>query len=89
MWLSDKSVNRPVAVTVFALIPFIIGLYSLSQLVIDLFPEINFPIAVVITDYKGVAPQEIEQLLTKPLRSRFPLWKELPKSPPTVMRGVP
>ncbi|HHX51032.1 MAG TPA: efflux RND transporter permease subunit, partial [Clostridia bacterium] len=45
MKLTDFSVNRPVAIVMFILIAVILGFVSLSGLSIDLFPELNLPVA--------------------------------------------
>ena len=51
----------------FVLIVVLIGIISLTELPIDLFPEIEVPVAVVATNYSGTGPQEMENLITKPL----------------------
>jgi len=45
----------------------VIGLYSLTDLGIDMFPEIEFPFVSVMTLYPGAGPEEIETLITKPI----------------------
>jgi hydrophobic/amphiphilic exporter-1 (mainly G- bacteria), HAE1 family len=67
MTLTEKIVNRPV--TVFVVFVFIIGLglYVLSDIAIDLFPEIDPPMLVVFTNYSGAGPEEVEQRVTRPL----------------------
>ncbi|WP_277679782.1 efflux RND transporter permease subunit, partial [Gracilibacillus dipsosauri] len=44
-----------------------LGLISVRNLAIDLFPEIDLPVAVVATNYQDAAPQEVEQLVSEPL----------------------
>lgn len=65
--LSKLSVKRPVTITMIVLIIVILGGISLTKLPIDLFPEIEVPVAVVSTSYSGTGPQEIENLITKPI----------------------
>lgn len=67
MSLSSLSIKRPVTVTMMMLIVVLLGLVSLTDLSLDLYPEIEIPIAVVSTTYSGVGPQEIEELVTKPI----------------------
>lgn len=67
MNLSKLSVNRPVTIIMVVLIVLMIGAVSLQKLTIDLFPELNLPYAAVITDYPGAGPQEIENLVTRPI----------------------
>jgi HAE1 family hydrophobic/amphiphilic exporter-1 len=43
------------------------GLFGLSRLKIDLYPDVSFPVIAVITTYTGVAPAEMETLVTKPI----------------------
>jgi len=64
---ANFSVNRPVAVIMAVLVVMMIGTVSLSGLYVDLLPEMNFPMAIVLTSYQGSAPQEVENLISKPL----------------------
>jgi hydrophobic/amphiphilic exporter-1 (mainly G- bacteria), HAE1 family len=65
--LAEVSVKRPVTIIMVMLIIILLGTISLTRLPIDLFPKFELPIAVVVTEYKGVGPQEIEKLITNPI----------------------
>jgi len=65
MKLSDLSVNRPVTTIVIFLALIVLGIFSLSKLAIDLIPDISFPVIAVFTGHEGVAPQEVEENITK------------------------
>lgn len=67
MKLVDISVKRPIGVVMFMIALILIGAISLKNLVIDLYPKLDLPIAVVVTEYEGTAPQEIEKMITRPL----------------------
>jgi HAE1 family hydrophobic/amphiphilic exporter-1 len=67
MKLPDLSVKHPVTTTMVFLALLILGLVSLSQLGLELLPDISFPTAVVFTRYAGVGPEEIESSLTEPI----------------------
>ncbi|MGI6317927.1 MAG: efflux RND transporter permease subunit [Dethiobacteria bacterium] len=67
MKLANFSVNRPVAVIMVVLALMMIGAVSLSGLHLDLLPEMELPVAIVITGYTGSAPQEVENMVTRPL----------------------
>ncbi len=69
MKITDISIKRPMLVTVVIIIVLLLGGVSLSRLNIDLFPEMELPVAVVVTNYSGVGPEEIEQQITKPIES--------------------
>lgn len=65
MNLSRLSVKRPVTITMIVLVVVLLGAISLTKLPMDLFPEIEVPVAVIATTYTGTGPQEIENLITK------------------------
>ena len=67
MSLTDLSVKRPIAVFMVVLIILMLGVVSLTRLPVDLYPEMNFPVAIVITNYEGAGPYEIENMVTRPL----------------------
>ncbi|MBN2260152.1 MAG: efflux RND transporter permease subunit [Clostridiales bacterium] len=67
MKISNISINRPVTVIMLTLIVILLGVVSLLNLSVDLYPEINVPVAIVSTSYSGAGPQEIENLVTRPL----------------------
>ncbi len=67
MNLPKLAVNRPVTVIMLILIAVLLGGIALSQLPIELLPDIDLPVAVVITNYEGAGPEEIENLVTRPL----------------------
>lgn len=69
MNLSGASVRRPVTTMMAILVVVIFGLVSLSRLPIDLLPSIEVPVVVVATNYQGVGPLEMENLVTRPLES--------------------
>jgi len=75
MKLARIAIDRPVTVYMFFLAVLLLGFVSLRELSVDLLPDISYPRLSVETDYQGVAPEEIEQLITKPLEaavSRIP-----------------
>ena len=67
MKLSDLSVKRPVTIAMIFLVVMLLGIVSLNKLSLDLFPEMELPMAVVMTSYQNVGPEEIENLITRPL----------------------
>lgn len=69
MKLYETSVKRPVAVIMAVMVFVVLGLYSLSMLSMDMMPEMNLPYVAAITQYSGVAPSEIESIVTKQMES--------------------
>jgi len=69
MKISEIAVNRPVTTVVIFIAIVVLGIYSLGRLAIDLIPDISFPVIYVFSEYPGVAPQEVEENLTKVLEN--------------------
>lgn len=69
MKITDISIKRPMLVTVLIIIVLLLGGVSFTRLSIDLFPELELPVGVVMTQYPGVGPEEIEQQITRPMES--------------------
>lgn len=67
MGISKICVKRPVATIMAILVCMIFGIMGMSTLSMDLMPNMNIPVALVITSYDGAGPEEIEQLITKPI----------------------
>lgn len=67
MKLADIAVRRPVGVIMLALAVLLLGMVSLSRLAIDMLPNWEFPVVSIVTTYQGAGPQEVEQLVTRPL----------------------
>lgn len=67
MNLPNFSVNRPVTILMVFIGLILIGLISYQNLGLDLLPDLSFPMSAIIVSYSGVAPQEIENMVTIPL----------------------
>jgi len=67
MSLSSLSVRRGVTFGVVFLVLTGFGLFSLSRLQLDLYPELTFPKVLVLTSYTGASPEDVETLLTRPI----------------------
>lgn len=61
------AVNKPVSVSMFLLAILILGGISLSLLKIEMLPKIEIPKLVIETVYTDALPEEVEELVTKPL----------------------
>ena len=69
MKLVKTSVKRPVGVIMIVLAIIALGVVSFRNLAVDLFPDIELPIAVVATSYEEAAPQDVENLISRPIES--------------------
>lgn len=67
MTLTHFSIRRPVTTMMFFSIVVLFGVLSFLRLPIDLMPDITYPSITVRTEYPHVGPEEIEQLVTRPI----------------------
>ncbi len=65
------SVEKAITVFMAVIIVAIFGVVSFTRLTTDLFPSMNIPYAVVVTTYMGASPDEVEDIVTKPLEETF------------------
>ena len=88
MSLPEISIRRPVTTVMLTLIVVILGVISLTNLRQALMPEINLGIAVVIATYDGAGPEEVENLVTRPLESALSTVSNLQNITTTSSSGV-
>ena len=60
--------NRPV-ILFFSLLLIIVGCWTAYKMEVDVFPDLNAPTVVVMTEGKGMAAEEIERLVTFPIET--------------------
>ena len=65
MWFTRVSLNNPVLATMMMLALVVLGLFSMQRLQVDQFPNVDFPVVVIITDYPGASPEIIESEVSK------------------------
>ncbi|MCU0691621.1 MAG: efflux RND transporter permease subunit, partial [Polyangiaceae bacterium] len=59
-WLAEICVKRPVLATVLSLVILVVGGVFYTQLGVDQFPKVDFPVIVVTTTQPGASPHDIE-----------------------------
>ncbi len=62
-----SAIQRPVTVSMFVTAVLLFGLVSLDRLALNLLPDISYPSLTVQTDYADAAPEEVENLITRPI----------------------
>ena len=55
--------NRPIIIAASVLL-LIAGIYTASKMEVDVFPDLTAPTVVVLTEAHGMAPEEVEKLVT-------------------------
>ena len=63
------SLNNRIAILVIAVLCLVAGLYSINHTEVDVFPDLNAPTVVVMTEAEGMAPEEVERLVTFPIET--------------------
>ncbi|MBQ8061988.1 MAG: efflux RND transporter permease subunit [Bacteroidales bacterium] len=63
------SLNNRVAILVIAVLCLAAGIYSATSSEVDVFPDLNAPTVVVMTEAEGMAPEEVERLVTFPIET--------------------
>jgi hydrophobic/amphiphilic exporter-1 (mainly G- bacteria), HAE1 family len=61
------TVDRPIFTTMATLIVVLIGAVAFLRLPIDLMPDITYPTLTVTAQYENAGPEEVEELVTRPL----------------------
>lgn len=69
MKLPEHAVNRPIMIYMFTTVLILLGVVSFVRLPVDLMPETQYPTLSVRAEYPGVAPEEMENLVTRPLEA--------------------
>jgi len=65
MWFTRVSLKNPVFATMVMLALVVLGLFSYQRLKVDQFPNIDFPVVVVSTEYPGASPEIVETEVSK------------------------
>jgi HAE1 family hydrophobic/amphiphilic exporter-1 len=65
MWFTRVSLKNPVFATMVMLALVVLGLFAYQRLKVDQFPNIDFPVVVVSTEYPGASPEIVESEVSK------------------------
>ena len=61
MWIVRWALRRPYTVAVMALLLIVLGALSVSGMIVDIFPAIDIPVVVVVWNYPGLSPEDMER----------------------------
>ena len=67
MWLTLLALRNRIGILMLSLAMVVLGVTSFQRLPIDLFPQIQVPVAFVGVIYKGAPPHDIEQSVVYPI----------------------
>ncbi|HEY4555872.1 MAG TPA: efflux RND transporter permease subunit, partial [Lysobacter sp.] len=77
--LVEFSTRRRVTVAMVTITFLLFGLIALSDLKVNLLPDLSYPTLTVRTEYTGAAPAEIETLISEPVEEAVGVVKNLRK----------
>ncbi|HKS95206.1 MAG TPA: efflux RND transporter permease subunit [Terriglobia bacterium] len=61
MWIVRLALRRPYTVAVMALLMLVMGVLSLTRMIVDIFPAIDIPVVLVAWNYPGLSAEEMER----------------------------
>ena len=63
--MSSFAIKYPFFILMMCLSVIVVGIATVVNMPVDLFPEVNIPVVVVATFYAGMPPQQIESDITR------------------------
>ncbi|MGC9366189.1 MAG: efflux RND transporter permease subunit [bacterium] len=67
MKISQKAISSPLTVFILAIAAAAYGVYAYFNIPLELVPDVNIPWIQVYVPYFGAAPEEVENLIVKPI----------------------
>jgi len=86
--LSSLSINQSTSVLVMIALIFILGIISYLRIPKESAPDVNIPNIFVVTVYPGVAPEDMESLVTQKLEEKINEIAEIKALKSTSTEGV-
>src|SRR6187549_1209172 len=69
--LVTQSLRNRLMVLAASAILVLLGIFSASRLPVDVFPDLNKPTVTIMTEAEGLAPAEVEQLVSFPIETQM------------------
>lgn len=69
--LTHAAIRRPIGTAAITSVVLVLGLFFIGRLPVDLLPEVVYPLIRVDVSYPGVAPEVIEEQVTRPLERQL------------------
>ena len=69
--LTHAAIRRPIGTAAITSVVLVLGLFFIGRLPVDLLPEVVYPLIRVDVSYPGVAPEVMEEQITRPLERQL------------------
>jgi multidrug efflux pump subunit AcrB len=66
MWIVRLALRRPYTFVVFALLILILGVFSITSMPTDIFPNIDIPVVTIVWNYTGLSAEQMAQRIVSP-----------------------
>jgi HME family heavy-metal exporter len=70
-WIVSRSLQNRILVLAVAVALMAYGAFAITQLPVDVLPDLNRPTVTIMTEAEGYAPPEVEQLITFPIETQM------------------
>jgi len=70
-FLVGQSVRNRFLILALAAVLVLLGAFVVTRLPVDVFPDLNKPTVTIMTEAEGLAPVEVEQLVTFPIETQM------------------
>lgn len=71
MNMSVASLRRPIFFAALVILMLVAGLVSMKNIPVDMMPKTDIPYVVIVTEYPGAGPKEVETVITTPLEEEL------------------
>ncbi|MDB4970178.1 MAG: acriflavin resistance protein [Myxococcales bacterium] len=61
MWIVELALRRPYTIAVMSILILVMGILSLTRMVVDIFPPIDIPVVAVVWAYPGLPAEDMER----------------------------
>src|SRR5215470_11092334 len=61
MWIVRLALRRPYSVAIMSALILLMGALSISRMIVDIFPEIDIPVVLVVWNYPGLPAEDMER----------------------------